>query len=128
MWRESSTERSRQENQQGHETFSDSATRRLRVGNDIREEALHALHTEPSQDLGQALGGTLAINAGGVSLESAEQTRYEIGEVNLAKALNKSTKGLRSCSASLGHGVDEHHMNEREKFVQVRHEVLGVRK
>ncbi len=84
MWLETSTERSREEDQQRHEAFPDSAARRLGVRDDVRQEALHALHTETGKDLTETLSSALAVDAGRVCLESAEQAWNEIGEVHFA--------------------------------------------
>jgi hypothetical protein len=112
--------------QERHEAFADCAPRRLCIHDDVREKALHSLHTKTGQDFAKTLRGTLSVYARSVRLESTEKTRDEIGEVNLSKTLDEGTQRLRGSGTGFGDRIDQDHMEHGQEPWKIRDEVLGI--
>ena len=103
---EASTERCGKEDEQRHKAFSDSAAGRLGIGDNVRKKAFHAFHAQAGQDFTQTLSSTLTVNAGRISLECAQQSGNEIGEVHLSKSLDECSKCLGGSSTSFRDRID----------------------
>jgi len=126
--REAVAEGSGQVDEQRDEALTNVGAGAGSVGDDLGEKSLETLHTKTRQDLGETLGGTLAVDTRSVGTECLEKLLNKVGEVDLSETLDKSTERLGGSGTRLGDGVDEDLVDERHELVEVRDEVADLGK
>lgn len=112
---ETRSEGCRKENEQRHETFPDRAARRLRIRDNVGQETLHALHPKTGKNLRKTLRRSLPVHTGSIGLESTQQSRDQIGEVDFSKSLDESAEGLCGSGSCFWYWVDKNDVHHREE-------------